>query len=76
MKSDVSQQKLQTYWWQTPIWASICTPVASSLLISSGHSPRLGGHNFRLGEHKQSFGGARPRNAPRGAGSVPHLTFL
>ena len=34
----------------------ICTPVAQSLLISSGHSPRLGGH-------KQSFGGARPRNA-------------
>ena len=53
MTSDVSPQK-------TPIWASICTPVAPSLLISSGHSPRLGGHNF---------GGARPRYAPRGAGS-------
>ena len=64
MKSDVSPQK-------TPIWASICTPVAPSLLISSGHSPRLGGgHNFRLGGHKQSFGGTRPRYAPRGAGSV------
>ena len=37
-----------------------------SLLISSGHSPRLGGH-------KQSFGGTRPRNAPRGTG--PAKTF-
>ena len=32
----------------TPIWASICTPVAPSLLISPAHSSRLGGH-------KQSF---------------------
>ena len=40
---------------------SICTLVAPSLLISSGHSPRLG-------RHKQSLRGARPRNAPRGAG--------
>ena len=39
--------------WQTPIWASICTPVAPILLISWGHSPRLGGH-------KQSFGGTAP----------------
>ena len=31
------------------IWAWICTPVAPSLLISSGHSHRLGGRNFRLG---------------------------
>ena len=45
MKSDVSPQT-------TPIWASICTPVAPSLLISSGHSPRLGGAQF-------SFGGAQ-----------------
>ena len=57
VKSGVSPQKLQKYRWQTPIWASICTPVAPSLLISSEHSPRLGGH-------KQSFGRARPRNAP------------
>ena len=64
MKSGVSPRKLQKYRWQTPIWASICTPVAPSPLISSGHSPRLEGHNFRLGGHKQSFGGARPRNAP------------
>ena len=64
MKSDVSPQK-------TPIWASICTPVAPSLLISSGHSPRLGGTIFVWGGHKQSFGGARPRYAPpRGAGSA------
>ena len=58
MKSGVSPQKLRKYWWKTPIWASICTPVAPSLLISSGHSPRLGGG------HEQSFGGTRPRNAP------------
>ena len=63
MQSGVSPQKLQT-----PIWASISTPVAPSLLISSGHSPRLRGHNFHLVGHKQSDGGARPRNAPRGAG--------
>ena len=37
---------------------------APNLLISLGNSPRLGGHNFRLGDHKQSFGGARPRYAP------------
>ena len=49
-KSGVSPQK-------TLIWTSICAPEASSLLISSGHSPRLGGH-------KQSVGGARPRYAP------------
>ena len=64
MKSGVSPQKLQKYRWQTPIWASIGTPVAPSLLISSGHSPRLwGGHNIHLGGHKQSIEGARPRNA-------------
>ena len=43
-------------------------PIAQSLLISSGNSPCLGGYNFCLGEHKQSFGLARPRNAPRGIG--------
>ena len=56
MISGVSPQK-------SPIWASICTPVAPSLLISSGHSPRLGGH-------KQSFGGSTAWYAPRGAGSA------
>ena len=63
MKSVVSSQK-------TPIWDSICTPEAPSLLISSGHSPRLGGNNFRLGGHKQSFGGGTAGMPPRGAGSV------
>ena len=63
IKSGVSPQK-------TPIWAP-------SLLISSGHSPRLGGgHNFRLGGHKQSLGGARPRYAPRGAGSAGMSTKM
>ena len=28
---------------KTLIWTSICTPEAPSLLISSGHNPRLGG---------------------------------
>ena len=50
---------------KTPILASICAPEALSLLISSGHSPRLGGNNFRLGGHKQSVGGTRPRYAPQ-----------
>ena len=63
MKSGVSPQKLRIYRWQTPMWASICTPVASSLLISSGHSPRLEGHNFCLGGHG-------PDMPPRGAGSA------
>ena len=31
--------------------ASICTPVAPSLLISSGHSRRMGGTNFVWGGH-------------------------
>ena len=48
---------------KTPIWASICNPVAPILLISSGHSPRLGGHSFRLGGHG-------PGMPPRGAGSA------
>ena len=33
-----------------------------------GAQSSLGGHGFRLGRHKQSFGGARPRYAPHGAG--------
>ena len=63
MKSGVSAQKLRKYRWQTPIWASICIPVAPSLLISSGHSPRMGGHNFHLWGHG-------PGMLPRGAGPV------
>ena len=30
-----------------------------------------GGHNFRLGEHKQSFGEAQPRNSPLEAQGLP-----
>ena len=60
-KYGVSPQK-------TLIWTSIWAPEAPSLLISSGHSPRLGGHNFRLGEHKQSVGGAQ---AVSWGGTVP-----
>ena len=67
-KSGVSSQK-------TLIWASICAPEAPSLLISSGHSPRLEGHNFRLGGHKQPVRGARPQYAPRGARSVAFPNF-
>ena len=29
-----------------------------------GAQSSLGGHNFRLGDHKQSFGGARPSMPP------------
>ena len=60
MKSGVSPQKFQKYRWRTPIWASICTPVAPSLLISSGHSPRLGGTSSHLGGHGP---GMPPRDA-------------
>ena len=43
------------------------------LLISSVHSPRLGGGTvFVWGAHKLSFGEHRPRYAPRGTGSVMH----
>ena len=56
MKFGVSPQKLGKYRWQTPIWASICTLVAPSPIISSGHSPRLGGTSSHLG--------GTPRNAP------------
>ena len=65
MKSGVSPQKQQKYGWQTPIWASICTPVAQSLLISSGRSPRLGGTIFIWRGTSSQLGGARPRNVPR-----------
>ena len=54
-KSGVSPQK-------TIIWASICAPEAPSLLISSGHSPRLGGTSSHLGGHG-------PGMPLRGAGS-------
>ena len=64
MISGVSPQK-------TPIWASICTPVAPSLLISSGHSPRLGRHNFRLGGTSSHLGGAQPGMPPVAPGLLP-----
>ena len=48
---------------------SICTPIAPSLLITSGNSPRLGGGTVFVWGHKKSFAGARPRYVPRGAGS-------
>ena len=37
-----------------------------------GAQSSLGGHNFRLGGHKQSFGGARPKMPSRGAGPEPN----
>ena len=71
VKSGVSPQK-------TPIWASICTPIAPSLLISSGHSPRLRGHNFRLGGTSSHLGRHGPGMPPRGAGSAftQYLVFM
>ena len=57
MKSGSSPQKLRKYRWQTPIRASICTPVAPSLLISSGRSPRLGGTIFVWGGTSSHLGG-------------------
>ena len=57
VKSGVSPQKLRICGCQTPILASICTLVAPILLISSGHSPRLG-------RHKQSFGGGKAPECP------------
>ena len=65
MKSGVSPQKLRKHRRQTPIWASICTPVAPSLLIFSGHSPRLRGHNFRSGGAQAViWGGTAPECPP------------
>ena len=53
-KSGVSPQK-------TLICASICTPEAPSLLIFSGHSPRLGGAQFSFrGAQAASWGGTAP----------------
>ena len=64
MKSGVSPQKLQKYGWQTSIWASICTPVAPILLLSSGHSPRLGGTIFIWGGTSTHLGGHGPEMPP------------
>ena len=62
MKSGVSPQKLRKYRW----WASICTPVALSLLISSGARSSLGGAQF-------SFGGAQATQAVIWGGTAPGL---
>ena len=64
MKSSFSPQELRKYRGQTPIWVSIYTPVAPSLLISSRHSPRLGGHNFCLGRTSGHLGGHGPGMPP------------
>ena len=66
MKSGVSSQKLRKCaGYQIPIWVSICTPGAPILLISSGHSPRSGGHNFRLGGTSSHLGeGTAPECSP------------
>ena len=69
-KSGVSPQK-------TLIWISICAPEAPSLLISSGHSPRLGGHNFRLGGAQAvNWGGTAPVCPPVVPSLLRTLTFL
>ena len=44
--------------------ASICTPKAPSLLISSGHSPRLGGRIFVWGAQALIWGGTAPECPP------------
>ena len=70
MKSRVSPQKLRKCRWQTPIWASICTPVAPTVLISSGHSPRLGRTIFVWGGTSSHLGGHGPGMPPHGTGSA------
>ena len=76
MKSGVSPQKWQKYQWQAPIWASICTTVAPSLLISSGHSSRLGGAQFCLGGTSSHLGGHDPGMPPRGARPAFRYVFI
>ena len=63
MKSGVSPQKLQKYRWQTPIWASICTPIAPSQLIFRG-TVLAWGAQFSFWGAQAVIWGARPRNAP------------
>ena len=53
-KSGVSPRKIL-------IWTSICAPEAPSLLISLGHSPRLGGGTiFVWGGTSSQLGGTAP----------------
>ena len=48
--------------------------MAPSLLLCLGAQSSLWGHNSRLGEHKQWFGGARPRHSPPLAPGLGHKT--
>ena len=64
MKSGVSPQKLRKYRWQTSIWASFCTPVAPSLLISSGTVLVWGGTIFVWGGRSTHMGGHGPGMSP------------
>ena len=64
-KSGVSPQK-------TVIWTSICTPEARSLLISSGHKPRLGGTIFVWGGTSSQLGGHGPGMPPVAPGLHQH----
>ena len=52
---------------------SICTPVAPSLLISSGHSPCWGGTIFTWGAQAVIWGGHGPGIPLRGAGPEPSV---
>ena len=72
MKSGVSPQKLRKYRWQTPIWVSICTPVAPRLLFLRGTVLAWGGTIFVWGAQAVIWGGTA-RNAPHGAGPGPEL---
>ena len=65
MKSGVSPQKLRKYGWQTPIWASICPPVAPSLLNF------FGGTVLAWGAQVVIWGSTAPECPPRGAGLAP-----
>ena len=65
MKSGVSPQKLQKYRWQTPIYASLSTPIAPSTLISSGNSPHLEGAQLLFGGAQAViWGSAAPECSP------------
>ena len=48
----------------TSILASNCTPIAPSLLISSGHKPRLGGAQFSFGGAQKVIWGHSPGMPP------------
>ena len=74
MKSGVSPQKLQKYRWQTPIWASICTPVSSPEPVNFfGAQSSLGGHNFRLGGHSPGMPPVAPGLKQYNFGDFPEF---